>query len=166
MGTASLPISTKTLLLLLLKDPPGDEQKSLTVGALPPARLSTWISPHSESLEDQGKQMAAQSERQFRQQVAVGEPPPTTDMLAPSPFCIHLPGGVLQRGMDVCRPQYHKRWSRPSFCGLSGARKPFVSITHPSCPLQCQCIFPRILDTVLSTTPQKRQSRCGSISPT
>ena len=41
-----------------------------------------------------------------------------------------------ERDMDICRPKDHKRWSRPSFCGLSGYEP---KIWHPGLLGRASC---------------------------
>ena len=42
----------------------------------------------------------------------------------------------IERDMDICRPKDHKRWSRPSFCGLSGYEP---KIWHPGLLGRASC---------------------------
>jgi len=45
-------------------------------------------------------------------------------------------GCDAERDMDICRPKDHKRWSRPSFCGLSGYEP---KIWHPGLLGRASC---------------------------
>jgi hypothetical protein len=59
----------------------------------------------------------------------------------------HRQTSEVERDVDKCRPKDHKRWSRPSFCGVSGyePNRPFCGLSRRNFSQEYCCASPVVI---------------------